>query len=330
MNLDLFSVKLNAALSLVAADTLVNVLTGAGENTLLALVASVPPVLTALESFNGTLFAPTDAALAATVAAGFNASDLTALANVLEYHAAPGTPFSGVGFTGSAFLTTLQGNPVEAVPVSSGIQIHSAFGTPAANVVKSLPYDGGYIHVIDQTLIPPANIVDVATTANLTSLFSALTTAGLASTVAGLSNVTILAPTNAAFAAIASVAATLTVDQLKIILLTHVVPGIVYSTDVITAKSLSNVATLSSATLDIEFNGTNVLISAADNKSPATVVAADVLADKIVVHVIDTVLLPNLSAPTTTAVYAAPSNVYSSALSMFGGISVAAAVSLIL
>ncbi|KAJ3120579.1 Stabilin-2 [Physocladia obscura] len=315
-----------AALPLAAADTLVNVLTGAGENTLLALVASVPAILTVLESFNGTLFAPTDAALAATVAAGFNASDLTAATNVLEYHAAPGTPFSGVGFTGSAFLTTLQGNPVEAVAVSSGIQIHSAFGIPAANVVKSLPYDGGYIHIIDQTLIPPANIVDVATAANLTSFLSALTTAGLASTVAGLSNVTILAPTNTAFAAIASVAATLTVDQLKTILLTHVISGIVYSTDIIAAKSLPNVATLSTATLDIEFNGTNVLISAAENKSPATVIAADVLADNIVVHVIDTVLLPDLSAP-TTAVYSAPSNVYSSAASMFVGAGVTAAAS---
>ncbi|KAJ3120580.1 hypothetical protein HK100_012739 [Physocladia obscura] len=311
------TIAITALLQLVTADTLVNVLTGANETTLLSLVTSVPTVLTALQTFNGTLFAPTNDALAATVNAGFNASDLTALANVLEYHAVPGTPFSGANFTGSAFLTTLQKNPVEAVAVSSGIQIHSAFGTPAANVVKSLPYDGGYIHIIDQTLIPPANIVDVATAANLTALLTALTSAGLATTVAGLSNVTILAPTNAAFEAIASVAENLTTDQIKTILLTHIVPGIVYSTDIITAKSLPKVNTLSNQTLSIQFNGTNVLISGAGNKSPATVLVADVLADKIVVHVIDTVLLPNLTA---TAVSPTPTKATSSAVGITVGL----------
>ncbi|KAJ3123412.1 hypothetical protein HK100_011607 [Physocladia obscura] len=321
------TITIVALLQVVTADTLVNVLTGANETTLLSLVTSVPNVLTALQTFNGTLFAPTNDALAATVKAGFNASDLTAVANVLEYHAAPGTPFSGVNFTGSAFLTTLQGNPVEAVAVSSGIQIHSAFGTLAANVVKSLPYDGGYIHIIDQTLIPPANVVDVAKTANLTALLTALTTAGLATTVAGLSNVTILAPTNAAFEAIASIATNLTTDQFKTILLTHIVPGIVYSTDIIAAKSLPKVNTLSNQTLSIQFNGTNVLISGSGNKSPATVVAADVLADKIVVHVIDTVLLPNLTAAGASST---PTKAASSAVGVSVGLFAAVVASYLL
>ncbi|KAI9334746.1 FAS1 domain-containing protein [Obelidium mucronatum] len=288
-----FTIAFAALVAVAQAATLVEVLTSAGANTLIALVKSDAPVLTALSTFKGTLFAPTDAALAATVKAGFNASDLTALTQVLTYHAAP-TVFTGKDFTGTAFLTTLQGNEVKAATNKENkIQISSAFGTPAANVVKSLEFDGGVVHVVDQTLIPPANVVSVAKAAGLTSLVDTIVAAGLAETVAGLKDVTILAPTNEAFAAIASVAKTLTVDQLKQVLLLHVVPGIVHSTDIVKAKTLNKVATANKdATLNISFDGTNVLASGPANTAAAKVAVADVLADKVIVHVIDTVLLP--------------------------------------
>ncbi|KAJ3024512.1 UNVERIFIED_CONTAM: Stabilin-2 [Siphonaria sp. JEL0065] len=307
-----FTIAFSALMALAQAATLIEVLTSAGSNTLLDLVKSDAPVLTALSTFKGTLFAPTDDALAATVKAGFNASDLTALTQVLTYHAAPAV-FSGADFTGSAFLTTLQGNEIKATAVNSGIQIQSAFGTPAANVVKSLPFDGGFVHIVDQTLIPPSNVVVVAKAANLSALVDTIVAAGLAETVAGLKNVTILAPTNEAFAAIAAVAKTLTIDQLKQVLLLHVVPGIVHSTDIVKAKTLNGVATAATgATLNISFDGTNVLASGAGNKSPAKVAVADVFADNVIVHVIDTVLLPQLGgAPSasTTSVKASSASV---------------------
>ncbi|KAJ3071660.1 Stabilin-2 [Podochytrium sp. JEL0797] len=286
-----------------SAASLVEVLTSANAATLLALVKSDPAVLTALSTFSGTLFAPTDAALAATVASGFNASDISALSNVLTYHAVAGTPFSGAGFSGTEFLTALQGNDVKVTgSAASGVQVFSAFGNPAATVMQSLPFDGGFVHVVDQTLIPPANVVAVAKAANLTSLVDAIVAAGLADTVSKLKNVTILAPTNEAFAAIASVAAGLSVAQLQQVLLYHVIPGVVHSTDIVKAKSLPAVATANNGTtLDIQFNGSNALITGKGNKGPATVALADVLADRVVVHVIDTVLLPPLGgAPATT------------------------------
>ncbi|KAJ3344525.1 hypothetical protein HDU83_005116 [Entophlyctis luteolus] len=288
------------AAALANAASLVDVLTSAGENTLLSLVQSDEAILTAVGSFNGTFFAPTDAALAATVAAGFNASDITALSAVLSYHAVSGTVFSGANFTGTTFLTTLEGSEVKVEAVSSGIQIGSAFGATVANVVKSLPFDGGYVHVVDATLTPPANIATVATAANLTSLLSALKTANLTSTVAGLKIATVFAPTNDAFAAISSVIPTLTSAQLAQVLLLHVIPGkLVHSTDVVKAVNLTGVATASNYTLSVNFNGTNVLVSGTGNKAPATVIAADVLADQVIVHVIDTVLLPNFNSSST-------------------------------
>ncbi|KAJ3382922.1 hypothetical protein HDU84_003955 [Entophlyctis sp. JEL0112] len=289
------------AAAFVNAASLTDVLTSSGESTLLSLVKSDPGILAAVSTFNGTFFAPTDAALAATVAAGFNASDITALTTVLSYHAVAGTVFSGANFTGTTFLTTLEGSEVKVAATSNSVQVGSAFGAPAATVVQSLPFDGGYVHVVDTTLTPPANIATVATAANLTSLLSALQTANLTSTVAGLKSATVFAPTNDAFAAIAAVIPTLTAAQLAQVLLLHVVPGkLVHSTDVIKAVNLTGVATASNYTLNVNFNGTNVLVSGSGNKSPATVVAADVLADQVVVHVIDTVLLPNFNASSTT------------------------------
>ncbi|KAI8617747.1 FAS1 domain-containing protein [Chytriomyces sp. MP71] len=278
-------------LQLVHAQSLVDVLTQNNENTLIALVKSEPEILKALASFKGTLFAPTDDALAATVSGGFNASDLKALAEVLTYHVVPSVVFPTTDFSSKAFLKTLQGNEVVAVKTDNGIMIN------AANVVKTVTFDGGNIHIIDATLIPPANVVDVAKGAGLTSLLGALTKAGLADTVAGLKNVTILAPTNDAFAAIQSVSENLSADQLKQVLLLHIVPSIVHSTDIVAAKSIPTAPTKDgSQTLAISFDGTNVLVSGAGNKSPAKVVTADVLADGVIVHVIDAVLIPTFAS----------------------------------
>ncbi|KAJ3405818.1 hypothetical protein HDU80_000722 [Chytriomyces hyalinus] len=286
-----------ALIQLVNAASLVEVLTTAKESTLLSLVGTEPEILKALATFKGTVFAPTDAALAATVAAGFNATDLAALANVLSYHIAPGAGFSGANFTGAAFLTTSQGNEVKAFGSAEGVQIQSGFGTPLANVVSTLPFDGGFVHIVDQTLIPPANIVEVAKAAGLNSLLSALTSAGLAETVNKLSGVTILAPTDAAFAAVADVVKTLTPDQLKTVLLSHVVPGTVHSIDIVAAKSLPSVATSAAGSnLKVSYDGTDVLISGGANTTPAKVAIADVFADKVLVHVIDAVLIPDFKA----------------------------------
>ncbi|KAJ3232275.1 Stabilin-2 [Chytriomyces hyalinus] len=329
-----------AALAMIQAASaagLVDTLVENKADVLIKLVTSVPAVAEALGSFKGTLFAPTDAALVATVEAGFNATDLAALANVLTYHAVSGATYPAADAGATTFLRTLQGNPLKASKSDKGVTIGSAFGTPASNVVKSVTFDGGIIHFVDQTLIPPANVVEVAKAAKLTSLLGALTAAGLAETVAGLKDVTILAPTDEAFAAIASVAATLTPEQLKSVLLLHVLPGTIYSTDIVAAQSIDAAQTSSPGnTVSAKFDGTNVLIAGAENKTPAKVVAADVFADRVIVHVIDTVLLPNLSAApapsgapsaapsasaTASAVAPAPTGLYKSgAAQIFGGL----------
>ncbi|KAJ3248482.1 hypothetical protein HDU78_000129 [Chytriomyces hyalinus] len=285
-------------LSQVHAAPLTAVVTGDADlKTLLALVASQPAIMGALGGFKGTLFAPTDKAFEAVVAAGFDPKKADDVARVLQYHVVPSLfPTASFKAGDTAFLTTLEGSEVKATQEGTVISIGSAAASPAT-VVRSLPFDDGVVHVIDAVLIPPANIVDVATAGKLTALLAALTKSGLASTVAGLKNVTILAPVDEAFAAIKSVADTLTVDQLKQVLLLHVVPGIVHSTDILAAKSIDAVPTLAGGknTLKIAVDGENVVISGAKNDKPAKVVAADIFAANMIVHVIDTVLLPDFA-----------------------------------
>jgi len=124
--------------------------------------------------------------------------------------------------------------------------------------------------------LQPASVT--AKAAGLSSLVDALVTAGLATTVDGLKDVTIFAPTNDAFAAIATTAKTLTKDQLANVLKYHVVPKTAFS------KDLSNgmtVKTLQGGELKIMLMGNKVMVNGAN------VVKADVPITGGVVHVID-------------------------------------------
>ena len=71
-------------------------------------------------------------------------------------------------------------------------------------------------------------IVDIAVGAapEFTSLVGALTSTGLVPTLQGPGPFTVFAPTNAAFAAISGTVATLTTDQVRNILLYHVLSGV--------------------------------------------------------------------------------------------------------
>jgi uncharacterized surface protein with fasciclin (FAS1) repeats len=119
---------------------------------------------------------------------------------------------------------------------------------------------------------------ETATAAGLTSLVSALKAAGLAATVDGLTDVTIFAPTNEAFAKIASTTAGLSKEALASVLKYHVVKGVVKSTDL---KNGAKVATLNGAPITVSIMGKMAMI----NK--ANVIKADVAIKGGIVHVID-------------------------------------------
>jgi len=133
------------------------------------------------------------------------------------------------------------------------------------------------------------DIVDTAVSAgSFKTLAAALQAAGLVDTLKGTGPFTVFAPTDDAFAklppgTVETLLKPENKEKLKAVLLYHVVPGRVTSKEVI---KLHSAKTLNGAEVTITVKDGNVLIN------NATVVKADVEADNGVIHVIDTVLLP--------------------------------------
>lgn len=134
------------------------------------------------------------------------------------------------------------------------------------------------------------DIVDTAVgTGQFETLVAAVEAAGLVDTLKGDGPFTVFAPTDAAFAAlpegtVESLLKPENKDQLIAILTYHVVPGKVMSGDI--AGKTAKVATVQGGKLTIDAtDGVKV--------DSATVTAADIETSNGVIHVIDTVVLPN-------------------------------------
>ena len=147
----------------------------------------------------------------------------------------------------------------------------------------------------------PGTIVEVAQgDETFSTLVSAVTAAGLGETLSGEGPFTVFAPTNDAFAKIPE--ATLTelttndTDTLGTILQYHVVEGNVDAATLTKAiqdagEDGYTINTVGGGTLTAMMDGSNVVLTDATGGT-ATVTATDVEASNGVVHVIDTVLMP--------------------------------------
>jgi uncharacterized surface protein with fasciclin (FAS1) repeats len=128
-------------------------------------------------------------------------------------------------------------------------------------------------------------IYPLAEEAGFTTLAAAVKAAGLDVTLTEQGPFTVFAPTDAAFAKLpeGTVASLLeNPEALKKVLLYHVVSGTVMAADVV---ALETAETL---------NGTRIAINAEDGVmiNDANVIKTDITASNGVVHVIDTVLIP--------------------------------------
>jgi len=129
------------------------------------------------------------------------------------------------------------------------------------------------------------DIVDTAVAAgNFKTLVAAIQAAGLVETLKGPGPFTVFAPDDAAFAKIPAAdlnALLKDKEKLSAVLLAHVVPAKVMSTDV----KAGMVKTAGGYELTVGTDGAVTVDS-------ATVKAVDIVADNGVIHVIDTVVLP--------------------------------------
>jgi transforming growth factor-beta-induced protein len=133
------------------------------------------------------------------------------------------------------------------------------------------------------------DIVDTAIAAGeFKTLAAALTAADLIDTLKGEGPFTVFAPTDEAFSklpagTVENLLKPENLDQLTAILTYHVVPGAVTADQVV---DLTEAATVNGQSIDISVAASNVMVNG------ATVVAADIMASNGVIHVIDSVILP--------------------------------------
>ncbi len=146
----------------------------------------------------------------------------------------------------------------------------------------------------------PQTIVDIAAgNPDFSTLVSLVTAAGLAETLAGEGPFTVLAPTNAAFEALAEkmgvtieeLSATLTgdVELLKTVLTSHVIAGKVLAADTAALNGMEADLVSGEKATVVSADG---VVSFTIGTSTATVVTPDIEAANGVIHIVDMPLLP--------------------------------------
>merc|ERR1712079_458047 len=130
----------------------------------------------------------------------------------------------------------------------------------------------------------------------LSTLLAAVKAADLAGTLDGAGTFTVFAPNNAAFAklpegTIGTLLKPENKDQLTAILLKHVLPVQIKAGEI--PSGSTKVKTVGGEEVEIINAGGGVTVNG------ATIIATDVLASNGVVHVIDTVILPETKEPET-------------------------------
>lgn len=237
---------------------------------------------------NLTVFAPTDAAFAALLSdLGLSSLDevpVADLTQILTYHVIGAKVMSTDLSTGYVpTLASFDSSPVSMyVTVGNTVSINGSVSVTTADVEA----ENGVIHVVNKVILPPTVVNIAQANENFTTLVQAVVKAGLVDALSADGPFTVFAPTNAAFDALftqlgISGIDDLTAEQLVPILTYHVVPGNVVSTEL----SSGEVGTLNGQNLSVD-------LSAGVKINESKVIAADIQGSNGVIHVIDSVLLP--------------------------------------
>jgi len=291
----IFSVFATAFLGMAVADdtmTIVETAAASGVTNYLYAALQAAGLTDAFDDGNFTVFAPADTSFAkvdSTLLATLMA-DTDLLSPFLQYHVLVGTVMSAD--MSSGIVSTLSDNNL-LVSKRNNIRLNENVKVISSDIVCS----NGVIHLIDTVLTPPGDLVvelvalgKFATLITIVSMFSDLVSA-FTNTTGG--SYTVFAPTDEAFEAIASIIPDLTEDQIRTVLLHHVVEGNVASFDLEVGAEV------------LMMSGQNVTIGSGERtnakgelKTRATVddkfiIDYNNMASNGVIHIIEEVLIPD-------------------------------------
>jgi transforming growth factor-beta-induced protein len=294
--------------STIATNDIVEIASGADNLSILVqALTKFPDLVETLGDNSGsfTVFAPTDDAFAALLGVigqtGLDDIPESVLRRVLEYHVVPNAElFAGDLTDGATAETVLAGESVTVSINGSDVSIDNANVTTA-----DIEAVNGVIHIIDGVLTPSLETSIVNTVVepayfnvNFTTLTAAVVEAGLLETLIDpASELTVFAPTNAAFeaAGITSLEG-LTANDLVPILQYHVLGSEVTEANL---PATGSAVTTLNGDFYLSINGDGVFIN-----GTSQVTATDIQADNGVVHVIDRTLTPPTSNVVEIAVAA--------------------------
>jgi len=263
-----------------------------------------------------TVFAPTNAAFEklpeGTVAGLLKPENKELLTNILTYHVVAGefkaeaviAAINDAG--GTAELETVAGGILSASLEGDAVVLTDEQGNTATVTTTDVDASNGVIHIIDAVVMPgmeeEPNIVEVASSNEaFSTLVAAVQAADLVETLQGEGPFTVFAPTNAAFEKLPEGTVTTLLEPenkgtLAGILTYHVVAGELNAEAVAAAIEAGNgtatIETVSGGTLTAMVQGGNVVLKD-EQGNTATVTTTDVEASNGVIHIIDTVVMPN-------------------------------------
>jgi uncharacterized surface protein with fasciclin (FAS1) repeats len=284
------SVKVATTTTTAAASkNIVETAVAAGNFKTLVAAVQAAGLAETLSGGSFTVFAPTDEAFAklpaGTLEMLLKPENKAKLASILTYHVVPGKVMAA-DVVKLKNAGTVQGQRVDISAKGDAVTVDGA-----KVVATDIACSNGVIHVIDSVILPnDKNIVEVAASnGSFNTLVAAVKAAGLVETLSGKGPLTVLAPTDAAFAKLP--AGTLenllkpeNKKQLVEILTYHVVPGVAaYSDQVV---KMSEIPTVLGSPIKVTVKDGKVMLG------KATVAIVDVETSNGVIHAIDTVLLP--------------------------------------
>lgn len=248
---------------------------------------------------NTTLFAPDNAAFIAAGITSLDGLDKETLTPILLYHVL-GEKVLSSQLPADGMVTTLSSDQMMYLGyLNDGVVLINGLSKiTAVDMEKS----NGVVHTINRTLVPPAgNIVDIATAFSemsedpqftvLVSLLSNPDFADIKAALEDAENVTLFAPTDAAFGEISDVLETLTVDQIKNVLTYHAAPARVFSTDLVDGQVIGM---LNEETVTVNIGSGMVTLTDKSGGDDAKVIEVNIQGSNGVIHVIDKVLIPTL------------------------------------
>ena len=272
---------------------LVGALTSGGNTTFTDLLSD--------ENTDFTVFAPVNAAFNA-----FTNPNGNELNDILSNHVIAGTAAVSTGLTNAYLNTAATNADGDALSIyvntDSGVTLNGVSSVAAADIVAT----NGIIHAVDAVIDIPTVVTFAVADPTFAPLVTALTegTPGtdFVSVLSGAGPFTVFAPTNTAFDNLLTalnVSEVTDIDEntLTAVLNHHVVSGNVRSGD-LNNPGDTVAATLEGDNITITLPGTDNGVNIADitdgsGNTGIGIIAVDVQAGNGVIHVVDTVLLPD-------------------------------------